>query len=369
MPGTASGTSSAANTVQVSDDGRTWTDIAIGPGRPSLTGEMVIALPPTTARHLRLGDCRGRPARQATGRPGEGAGADRHPGYAGRRGRSVPDDVLRRLQRPPRTALGSPSLRCPRLQQPGGRNSVSNRRKLAKAQHRRHCIRCRQPEVPGQWNVLYKEGLEVGLVCPDCQTDEESLGADVSEALIAGRSGQGRHVHPEPGREERHSRAGRLPRGGGRPEPQGERGDRCLGGRDRGGRAGRPTDLRPCPQRPPAHRRVDRPGHPQRRDVREGLAPHCRSLVLSLPRTTAVITKSRLTIAQRSLGDRGSREGRSREPEARIAAGAPSDSHRRPPGGCPAATRGRSGPGRSRPRLVPTSTSADNGLCSALVEY
>ena len=41
-------------TVQVSDDGRTWTDIAIGPGRPSLTGEMVIALPPTTARHLRL---------------------------------------------------------------------------------------------------------------------------------------------------------------------------------------------------------------------------------------------------------------------------------------------------------------------------
>ena len=33
---------------------RTWTDIAVGPGRPSLTGEMVIALPPTTTRHLRL---------------------------------------------------------------------------------------------------------------------------------------------------------------------------------------------------------------------------------------------------------------------------------------------------------------------------
>ena len=61
---------------------------------------------------------------------------------------------------------------------------MSNRRKLAKAQHRSHCIRCRQPEVPGQWNVRYKQGLEVGLVCPDCQTDEESLGADVSEALI-----------------------------------------------------------------------------------------------------------------------------------------------------------------------------------------
>ena len=41
-------------TVQVSNDGRTWTDIAMGPGRPSLTGEMVIALPSTTARYLRL---------------------------------------------------------------------------------------------------------------------------------------------------------------------------------------------------------------------------------------------------------------------------------------------------------------------------
>ena len=40
-------------TIQVCDDGHTWTDIAVGPGRPSLTGEMVIALPPTTARHLR----------------------------------------------------------------------------------------------------------------------------------------------------------------------------------------------------------------------------------------------------------------------------------------------------------------------------
>ena len=43
--------------------------------------------------------------------------------------------------------------------------------------------------MPGQWNVLYKQGLEVGLVCPDCQTDEESLGADVSEALIDNSAG------------------------------------------------------------------------------------------------------------------------------------------------------------------------------------
>ncbi len=41
-------------TVQTSPDGVTWTDIAGGPGRPSLTGEMVIALPTTTTRYLRL---------------------------------------------------------------------------------------------------------------------------------------------------------------------------------------------------------------------------------------------------------------------------------------------------------------------------
>ena len=40
--------------MQTSADGQSWTDIAVGPGRPSLTGEMVIALPPTTSRHLRL---------------------------------------------------------------------------------------------------------------------------------------------------------------------------------------------------------------------------------------------------------------------------------------------------------------------------
>ena len=247
---------------------------------------------------------------------------------------------------------------------------MSNRRKLAKAQHRRHCIRCRQPEVPGQWNVLYKEGLEVGLVCPDCQTDEESLGADVSEALMRGRSGQGRHVHPEPGREERHSRAGRLPRGGGRPEPPGERGDRCLGGRDRGGRAGRPTDLRPCPQSPPGHRRVDRPGHPQRRDVREGLAPHRPSPVLSLRRKTAVITKSRLTIAQRSLVDRGAAKVVPVSPKL----GSPSGLSRTATGGTgrlPGShtrslrTRPEAGPGSYQPRPRLTT----GGLCSALVEY
>ena len=37
--------------VQVSDDGSSWRDVARGPGR---TGEMVIALPPTTTRYLRL---------------------------------------------------------------------------------------------------------------------------------------------------------------------------------------------------------------------------------------------------------------------------------------------------------------------------
>lgn len=59
---------------------------------------------------------------------------------------------------------------------------MSNRPKLAKAQRRRHCIRCRRPETPGKWSVLYKQGYEIGVVCPDCQTNEERLGAD--EALI-----------------------------------------------------------------------------------------------------------------------------------------------------------------------------------------
>jgi hypothetical protein len=37
--------------VQVSDDGSSWRDVARGPGR---TGEMIIVLPPTTTRYLRL---------------------------------------------------------------------------------------------------------------------------------------------------------------------------------------------------------------------------------------------------------------------------------------------------------------------------
>ncbi|MBU3751064.1 MAG: hypothetical protein FGM52_11555 [Mycobacterium sp.] len=35
----------------------------------------------------------------------------------------------------------------------------------------------------GNWNVEYIAGLEIGVLCPDCQTPEESLGAEVNLVL------------------------------------------------------------------------------------------------------------------------------------------------------------------------------------------
>lgn len=34
------------------------------------------------------------------------------------------------------------------------------------------------------WNVIFEDGRPVCLVCPDCQTDAESLEARVNEAMI-----------------------------------------------------------------------------------------------------------------------------------------------------------------------------------------
>ena len=70
-----------------------------------------------------------------------------------------------------------------------------------------------------------------------------------------------------------------------------------------------------------------------------------------------MITKSRLTIAQRSLVDRGAAKVVPVSPKARIAVGALPDSHRRSPGGCPAATRGR----QDRPEPAPARTNLDLG--------
>ena len=40
--------------------------------------------------------------------------------------------------------------------------------------------RCRNPEL---WNVVYVAGIELGAICPSCQTVEEDLEAQVNLAM------------------------------------------------------------------------------------------------------------------------------------------------------------------------------------------
>ena len=48
----------------------------------------------------------------------------------------------------------------------------------------RRCTRCgRRNRYQPNWNVDYIAGLEIGVYCPDCQTSEEDLGAQVNEVL------------------------------------------------------------------------------------------------------------------------------------------------------------------------------------------
>jgi hypothetical protein len=42
--------------------------------------------------------------------------------------------------------------------------------------------RCRNNNIK-LWNVEYVAGLELGMVCPQCQSNEENLGAEVNLAL------------------------------------------------------------------------------------------------------------------------------------------------------------------------------------------
>lgn len=46
------------------------------------------------------------------------------------------------------------------------------------------CLRCgRSPqEAPGEWNVVYRRGVRVGLLCPEDQTAEENAEAVITEA-------------------------------------------------------------------------------------------------------------------------------------------------------------------------------------------
>ncbi|MBU3750611.1 MAG: hypothetical protein FGM52_09185 [Mycobacterium sp.] len=46
------------------------------------------------------------------------------------------------------------------------------------------CCRCRKRcRNSDRWNVEFVAGLEVGYLCPNCQTDEEHLGAEVNLAM------------------------------------------------------------------------------------------------------------------------------------------------------------------------------------------
>ena len=49
------------------------------------------------------------------------------------------------------------------------------------------CDRCGKVEFAGtaeKWNAVFGKGIITGFLCPDCQTDEEDLEAQVNEAVI-----------------------------------------------------------------------------------------------------------------------------------------------------------------------------------------
>ena len=49
------------------------------------------------------------------------------------------------------------------------------------------CMRCGRSELAGNaenWNTVFDQGAIVGHVCPDCQTDEEDIEAQVNDALM-----------------------------------------------------------------------------------------------------------------------------------------------------------------------------------------
>lgn len=49
-----------------------------------------------------------------------------------------------------------------------------------------NCVRCGKPEFVGNaklWNVVYDAGVPTCFICPECQTQDEFLEAEVNEAL------------------------------------------------------------------------------------------------------------------------------------------------------------------------------------------
>lgn len=49
------------------------------------------------------------------------------------------------------------------------------------------CMRCGKMEFVGnadKWNIEIRKGVPVGAICPDCQTQEEFVEAEVNDALV-----------------------------------------------------------------------------------------------------------------------------------------------------------------------------------------
>ena len=144
-----------------------------------------VSRPDLSALDLGSGLCCERPAGReghlgdSGGPPGRSPGRPWEPRVAGvpeprecRRG--LPDD----LWRPPGAARHYDVSRL-RLTG-GGTRVVPAQAGQGSAQTSLHPLP--STRTPGKWSVLYKQGYEIGVVCPDCQTNEERLGAD--EALI-----------------------------------------------------------------------------------------------------------------------------------------------------------------------------------------
>jgi hypothetical protein len=48
-----------------------------------------------------------------------------------------------------------------------------------------YCSRCgRRPRDDTGWNVALEDGYAVGFICPECQTAEESVQAELNDAIL-----------------------------------------------------------------------------------------------------------------------------------------------------------------------------------------
>lgn len=67
------------------------------------------------------------------------------------------------------------------------------------------CVRCRRtvPAVPTGWNGEWKLGILKSVICPDCQSVEENIEAEINEATLSYVSKDGKPASvPKTGRSE-----------------------------------------------------------------------------------------------------------------------------------------------------------------------